>query len=109
MPTNSRHCCRCQRHLKPECAPLTGVALNTDFTTHQLDYLLADGKAKPGAAKAPGNRAVRLREFFKQSSTNLCCHTRACVRNFETEICWSVAGCMGRDFYRDAAFLRKFD
>jgi hypothetical protein len=33
---------------------------------HQLDKLLRNRQAEPGAAKAPGDRRVGLIEFFKQ-------------------------------------------
>ena len=51
--------------MEREGAALIGLALDVDLAVHQLDQLLADGQAKPGAVIFPPGRTVDLGEMIE--------------------------------------------
>src|ERR1700676_467256 len=82
---------RCWSHaggeadLEPECRADAGLALDTDPATHQLDDLLGDREAKPGAAEAASNGRVRLGEFLEELGAHGIRHADAGIGDLEDQ------------------------
>ena len=63
----------------------TGSTLDTYFTPHQFNKLLADSKPKARAAIIARNGCICLRESLKKICLLFCSHANACVGDAETE------------------------
>ena len=101
-----------ERHLEPEGRARPRPALDADLAVHECDELTADRQTQSGAAKAPGDRAVGLRELLEQPRAHLFRHADPGILHFEAHAPWptGAAGLArhGR-LHRDAALFRELD
>ena len=81
-----RHLGERRLDLEPETAAFAFDALDADRAAHGGDDLLADGKAEAGAAEAPVDAGIDLREFAKEFLSRLIRNADACVPDLEAQM-----------------------
>ena len=79
---------------EPEGRALSLNALDTNFTTHQLNELLADRQAQAGAAIFAGGRAIRLGKFAEQVGLLICTDANAGILNLKSQLTSAASGRM---------------
>jgi len=94
---------------KRESAALSDLARDADFTSHQVNQSLADGKAKSSAAILARRGAVCLGEGFKKLATGSQIHADAGIAYFDTQS--HAPAAIGNTGYldRNLTLFRKFN
>src|SRR5260370_41381151 len=71
------------RQLHRKGGALPGLALDADFSFHQLDETVCNGESKTGPTVLAGNRRIRLGELLEQVLLLLCGDANAFVADLE--------------------------
>src|SRR6266571_2102353 len=98
-----------QGQLEPERTALTWGAFKANLSIHQLNQLLRDRRAEPGAAVTPGGRIVCLSEALEYALLGVGRDADPRVLDGEAQTHRVIALTLARDRQRDPAGLGEFD